>query len=174
MQFVITSPTRASVKSPKEVQRAPSPTPACVDLSILPRSHFTAILFSARLPAADVNAILVPARVALQAMRQGAATEEHWAMLAGAMNLAHAIEQIGIVRGLGEHLQVANRVLLEIHQKATTADGSKWCAHFPSWYQLESLDTAIDLHQFQLENLSRGELRRAVRRAVSNTTKVAT
>lgn len=116
-----------------------------------------------RLTAAELAAYFDPLRAAARALREGVATEWDWARVVSAVNVAQAVEQLGVVRGLGEHLHSAELALQAVHQRAMT--NGAWHSTSLYYQELDQVNTAVDLHEFQLGQLSYGEFRQAFRRA---------
>jgi hypothetical protein len=119
-----------------------------------------------KLSPAGREATLGPLRQALHAMVTGVGQLPHWQRLASAMNVAQAIERQGIVRGLYGHLHAAELALHAMHQRQ--ADEPDEAAYpIPHLGEIEVLQTAIGLIEFQLMQLSRGELQAAQQRAIN-------
>lgn len=110
--------------------------------------------------AADQASVTAPIDAAFQAMRESIGGEWHWAMLCSAVNCAMAIEKQGVVKGLRGHLHSAELALQAISQRAM-ANGH-WQATEVYVAEIEAIDTAIDLHKFQLKKLSTGEVIKAL------------
>ena len=106
--------------------------------------------------AADQASVTVPLDLAFAALRRGVGSEWDWAHACSAVNCALAIEKQGIVKGLREHLHSAELALQAISQRAM-ANGH-WQATALFSAEIEAIDTAIDLHKFQLQKLSTGEV----------------
>ena len=109
---------------------------------------------------ADLAQVMEPLQAAFTALRQGVATEWQWSVLASAMNAAQAIEKQGVVRQLAGHLHAAELALQSIYNRATAT--GKWQATALYYIELDAIDTAIDLHKFQLQQLSTGEVIKAL------------
>ncbi len=104
---------------------------------------------------AEVQTSLEPLREAATALRVGVATELQWATIGGALEAAVLLEQRLLPRGLAEHLQSALIALQEIRRRAL-ASGT-WLAVEIYLQEMEHVDTAIDLHEWQLLQLSAAE-----------------
>lgn len=102
------------------------------------------------------------------ALRSGGGTRYHFAGVCTACELGLAIESRGIVRGLRDQLQAAERLLLELKSKAEIGGG--WINPILTGPQLSQLDELIDLHLFQLKQLSYGEYQAAWRLMVGRVT----
>lgn len=106
---------------------------------------------------AELAQISVPIRAAFDALRRGAATQDHWCVLAGALHMAQNIERQGVVRGLSHHLQAAAAALVAVEQRATATGG--WRAPTLWSTELEAISTLVDVHLYQVRQLSYGEFR---------------
>lgn len=122
-----------------------------------------AIYRASKAPAATVDAIIGPVRVAFTALREGVATELQWAVLASSVNVALTIEGQGVVKGLAAHLKAAEQALHEIHKRAIA--GGTWRATALYWQEIDAIDEFVPLHKFQLEQLSQGEVIKALDKA---------
>lgn len=112
---------------------------------------------------ADREQVLDMLRQAVKAMREGVATEYQWSIVAGALDVARAIEEQGVVRGLSEHLDTAARALQAVYDRAM-ATGAWHCTAL--WYhELDAMQTFLDLYTFQVNQLSRAEFLAAIDQA---------
>ncbi|MGJ7611364.1 MULTISPECIES: hypothetical protein [unclassified Variovorax] len=102
-------------------------------------------------------------RAAARSLREGVATEREWSTVTRAIVVAQGLERRGIVRGLSGHLRSAADALQEIGRRAM--DAGTWNATPLDLLELDVITTAIELHEYQLQLLSYGELRRVVERA---------
>ena len=109
---------------------------------------------------ADLEQVMEPLQTAFTALREGVATEWQWSVLASAMNCAQAIEKQGVVRQLAGHLRAAELALQSIYNRAMAT--GKWQSTSLYYIELDAIDTAIDLHKFQLQQLSTGEVIKAL------------
>lgn len=116
-----------------------------------------------RLTADEISLAINPLRAAARALREGVATEWEWAIVVSAMNVAQAIEAQGVVRGLAEHLRSSELALQGIQRRAM-ANGT-WCPTALYYQELDAISEAVDLHEYQMQQLSYGEFRRALVRA---------
>lgn len=112
---------------------------------------------------ADRAVVLNILRLAAKALREGVATELQWSIVAGGVDVAKAIERQGIVRGLAEHLASADASLQAIYDRAM-ATGT-WKATALHYYELDAVQTFVDLHVFQVNQLGRAEFLAAIDRA---------
>jgi hypothetical protein len=124
-----------------------------------------ALSLAAKPAAADRAEVLDILRSAIKALREGVATEQQWAIAAGAVTVALAIERQGVVRGLLEHLQAAGRALEGIHSRAMHQGCGQWVRATLYYQELDALATFLDLHAFQLDHLGRAEFLAAIDKA---------
>lgn len=108
-----------------------------------------------------------PVQAAFDALRCGRASSDDWSLLAACLWMARSIEKQGVVRGLAEYLNRADHVLAAIEARAAghVPAGGDACAMWraPTLYapEIEAIDTFVELHFFQLAQLSYGEFARA-------------
>lgn len=119
-----------------------------------------ALMVAARLTGEEVRQVFAPLQASTDAMRRGVGTENDWSNLAAACCVAKAIERQGVVRGLQEHFDTIEAALQGIARRAFA--GGAW-APTPLYFQeLDALQLFLDLHEFQVRQLSGGEFQRAV------------
>lgn len=116
-----------------------------------------------RLTAKEISLAITPLRAAARALREGVATEWEWAVVVSAINVAQVIDKQGVVHGLAEHLHSAELALQGIQRRAMASGTS--CATALYYQELDAIREAVDLHEYQMQQLSYGEFRRAVVRA---------
>lgn len=138
----------------KQTRRRYRPRPVTVDPITL------AIFRASKAPAETVEAVLTPVRESFTALRQGVASELQWSVLASSVNVAMTIENQGVVTGLAAHFKAAETALQQIYVRAMTAGGWKSTAMY--WQEIDALDEFVPLHKFQLEQLSQGEVLKAL------------
>ncbi len=114
---------------------------------------------------ADRNDVLGALSKAIQALREGVATELQWAVAAGACTVALSIERRGIVRGLAGHLTIAGNALQTIHDRALRAGGGRWVRVTLDFNEIEALNDLLWLHRLQLSQLGRAEFIAAIDQA---------
>ena len=102
---------------------------------------------------------MAPLGAAADRMRRGQASDNDWAVLTGSLLMAQSIEKQGVVRGLAGHLDGVDRALVAIEARATRA--GPWRSPTLHFHELDAVHLLLDLHEFQLEQLSYGEFRRA-------------
>lgn len=120
----------------------------------------------------QIAQIKLSMQAAAKAMREGVGTERDWSVLAGELALAIAIERGGIVRGLMGHFESFDRVLQAIHDRCSkpvlVGQPAQWQRTALWHYELDELRNFIDLHSYQLTQLSRSELEAALDKAQNN------
>lgn len=119
-----------------------------------------AIARARKMHAEEIDEVLGLVQQAAKALREGVATEDQWAVLASTVNVAKAIERQGVVRGLQGHFEQAETDLKNVRLRAFQ-DGS-WRPPVLHWSELDHIRTAIELHEFQLKQLGRNEMIRAL------------
>jgi hypothetical protein len=120
---------------------------------------------AAKPSASDIQDLVLTLQDAHRAMREGVATTRHWAVLAGALSTAQAIERRGIVRGLAGHLNAATIALDAIYARAMQT--STWRATALRYDELDAISTLVELHIFQIRQLGRAELLAAIASAAN-------
>lgn len=120
---------------------------------------------ASRIPADEIATVMAPIAEGFRALREGIGSESNWMILAGSVELALAIERQGVVRGLTGHLTGAEAALAGI--KCRAMDRGTWKPTPLYWQEIEALSTFVDVHRFQLEQLSEGEWRQAHAQAES-------
>lgn len=109
--------------------------------------------------AEELEQILEPIRAAHKALREGVASELQWTVLDSSLAIGRAIEDLGVVRGLREHIRVADVALEGIRKRAMASGNWKPTALY--YQELDDVAEWIRLHAYQLEQLSAGELKQA-------------
>ncbi len=122
-----------------------------------------AIHRAAKPPRQDLDEILAGLDEAIQALCTGVATELQWSIVSGACTLAQAIERLGVVRGLQEHLTHIDLVLQAIYNRCRLP--ALWLRPTLTFEEAEAVRLLRELHAFQMEQLGRGEFLAAVDKA---------
>lgn len=125
----------------------------------------TARMYSTRLTAAELADNMAPIRASLAAAVAGVATLLQWHVLDTQAELATEIERTRIVRGLSGHITQAQAALQSWASRAM-ASGT-WRPVPLEFAEQDALATFVDLHEFQLQQLSAGEIYRATQRMIS-------
>lgn len=113
-----------------------------------------------RLTAHELGHVLGPIETSMTALREGVASELQWSILASAVEIALAVEDKGAVRGLRGHLEAAERALQGIKLRAMTT--GEWRPTALYYQELDDVKAAVELHRFQLEQLSSAEAIKAL------------
>ena len=113
-----------------------------------------------RLTAAELGQVLGPIEASMKALREGVASELDWSMLASAVEIAIAVEDKGVVRGMRGHLEAAERALQGIKLRAMAT--GEWVPTALYYQELDDVKAAVELHRFQLEQLSSAEATKAL------------
>jgi hypothetical protein len=111
----------------------------------------------------DVGELLDAIKGSFKALREGVATERQWSILAGTLDVALAVERQGVVRGLHGHLMAAEQALQTIYNRAMLSTG--WQPTALHYRELDAIHTFVDLHAYQVKQLSRAEYLAAIRTA---------
>jgi hypothetical protein len=113
-----------------------------------------------KLTAHELAQVLGPIEASLTALREGVATELQWSILASSVEIAIAIEDKGVVRGMRGHLEAAERALQGVKLRAMAT--SEWVPTALYYQELDDVKAAVELHRFQLEQLSSAEAVKAI------------
>jgi len=148
--------TMSRNKPPRKAYR---PRPVTADTMAL------ALHRAAKPTAADQAEVLGLLADAIQALREGVATEHQWGVVAGSVTVALAIERQGIVRGLLAYLETDEKALQSIYDRAMCEGGGGWGRVTLYYHDLEALQTFMELHAFQINQLGRAEFLAAINTA---------
>ena len=132
-----------------------------------PFAFGTALTKAARLTPGEVATTIAPARACATLLSQGVATEDQHTVLHTAFQIAQGIEDSGIVRGLLEHIASALAAMDAIRARAL-ATGT-WRPTALHYYELDAIRTALDLHEYQLRQVSAGEVHAIARKLIART-----
>lgn len=122
---------------------------------------------NSKLTPAEVAETMGSLRTAFAHMREGVATHNEYVVLHSSMLIAQVIEQMGVVRGLQEHITAALQACATYQARSGHADNWQPCAiHF---HELDALREMVDLHEFQLQQLTAREVNLAARRLIART-----
>lgn len=117
------------------------------------------------LTTAEVATIIDPVRKCFAQIRAGTATELQATVMHTTMLIAQEIEHGEIVRGLAEHIDSA-RAACEAYFARSGGAGT-WRPSAVHFYELDALAVAIDLHVYQLQQLTSAELDEIKRRVIT-------
>ncbi len=137
-----------------------------------PRHVRTDTLAAAQLRAscltpAEIASIMDLVRECFAHIRTATATELQHQVLHSTLVIAQEIERAGIVRGLVEHIDLALAASSAFSTRSL-ASGA-WQASACHFHELDAISSMLDLHAFQLEQLSAAELHRITRRLIART-----
>lgn len=124
-------------------------------------------LRASRLTQAEIASIMDLARECFAHVRTATATELQHQVLHSTLVIAQEIERAGIVRGLVEHIDLALAASIAFRTRSL-ASGA-WQASACHFHELDAISSMLDLHAFQLEQLSAAELHRITRRLIART-----
>lgn len=123
--------------------------------------------FNSRLTPAEIAETMAPLRQAFTHIREGVATHNEYVVLHSIMQIAQEIEQMGIVRGLQEHINAA-LLACESYQ-ARSGHADNWQPSAVHFHELDALREMVELHEFQLQQLTAREVHEAARRLIART-----
>lgn len=147
----------------KKPRKSYRPRPVTADTMAL------ALHFAAKPAEADRNDILGTLAKAIKALREGVASEHQWAIAAGAVTVALAIERKGIVRGLMGYITTVGNALEDIHARALRNGNGRWVRVTLYFNEIEALNDLLWLHKLQLSKLGRAEFLAAIDKAQKHT-----
>ena len=147
----------------KKPRKAYRPKPVSLD-TLAVASHF-----AAKPSKQDREEVLQPLRDAVNALREGVATELQWSIAAGGVSVAYAIERQGIVRGLHEHIKTTEKVLQNIYDRALRIGGGRYIGATLYFNEIDTLTEFLKLHTFQVNQLGRAEMLAAIDEAQRQT-----
>lgn len=114
-----------------------------------------------RLTEAEIAYIMKPAHAGFDAVRRGVALQHHWESLAQLVTMGVAIEASGIVTGLASQFEAAKTALQAVRARVTALAAPTWGTSTAlRAEELQAIREAMDVHLFQLQQLSGGELLR--------------
>nr|WP_315540131.1 hypothetical protein [uncultured Comamonas sp.] len=125
----------------------------------------TARMYATRLLPAELALNMAPIRASLAAAVAGVAVQLQHQILDTQAELATEIERTRIVRGLAGHIAQA-QAALESWATRAMASGT-WRPVPLEFAEQDALATFVDLHEFQLQQLSAGEIYRASVRMIA-------
>lgn len=120
-----------------------------------------------RLTAAEVADCIGPLRACFTAMREGRITHDQYLVINSHLLIAQEIERQGVVRGLQAHISAALAAVESYAARCGTAEN--WRPSAMYFHEIEAIDTALDLHKYQIEQLTAQELHTARDRLIART-----
>jgi len=115
----------------------------------------------------EIKDTITPTQTSLQRLCEGVGTYDQFVVIQTAFLIGQLIEESGVVKGLHEHFARAEHSLDNIHARAIAA--GTWQAPALEFHEIEALTTALDLHEFQLGQVSAGELHAITRKLTART-----
>ncbi|WP_343740017.1 hypothetical protein [Delftia tsuruhatensis] len=120
-----------------------------------------------KLTSKEIASIIDPVRECFAQIRAGTATEVHATVMHSTIQVAREVERGGIVHGLAEHLDSAQSACAAYLARCRA--GGAWHPSAVHFYELDALTAAIDLHEFQLQQLTAHEIHEVTRRLIART-----
>lgn len=130
-----------------------------------PRTTFNR--FNSKLTHAEIAETMAPLRQAFAHISEGVATHNEYVVLHSIMQIAQEIERTGIVRGLQGHISAALQACKSYQARSGHADN--WQPSTLEFDELDALREMVDLHEFQLKQLTAREVHEAARRLIART-----
>lgn len=128
----------------------------------------TAMLRASRLTDGEVAQIINPLRMAIDKMRRCCADHDDYVLACSAVRAAQAIERSRIVRGLADEIAAAERALWCINARAERGEpAGGWRQKALYADELEALRMLAQLHEYQLRQLSSGEIERIIKTLIA-------
>lgn len=124
-------------------------------------------LRASRLTPTEIASIMNQVRECFAHVRTATATELQHQVLHSTLTVAQEIERAGTVRGLVEHIDLALSAS-STYSARCLASGA-WLASACHFHELDAISSMLDLHAFQLEQLSAIELHRITKRLIART-----
>ena len=115
-----------------------------------------------RLTPAKVAECMAPLRACFLALREARATHTQWLVINTHFLISQEIEKQGIVRGLQGHITAALAACQSYASRS--GDESHWKPSALYFNELDAISCMLDMHQFQIEQLSAHELQTATKR----------
>lgn len=122
---------------------------------------------NSKLTPAEVAETMGSLRTAFAHMREGVATHNEYVVLHSNMLIAQEIERMGIVRGLQEHITAALQACASYQERSGYAEN--WMPSDIHFHELDALSTMLDLHEYQLQQLTAREVHQAAQRLIART-----
>ncbi|QOQ81146.1 hypothetical protein INP81_17585 [Comamonas thiooxydans] len=123
--------------------------------------------YNSKLTPAEVAETMGPLRTAFAHIREGVATHNEYVVLRSIMRIAQEIEHMGIVRGLQEHITAALQACTTYEARSGYAEN--WVPSDMHFHELDALGAMLDLHEFQLQQLTAREVHLAAQRLIART-----
>ena len=108
-----------------------------------------------------------------RALHRGCATQLQLDIMAGSCTLARAVEDLGTVKGLRGHIDSCAQVLQTLHDRYVAAPKTVserragWGKTGLAFHEADAIKTFVEIHNFQLRQLSRSEFTQAANLATA-------
>lgn len=122
---------------------------------------------NSKLTPAEVAETMGSLRTAFAHMREGVATHNEYVVMHSSMLIAQEIEQMGVVRGLQEHITAALQACASYQERSGYAEN--WAPSDIHFHELDALGAMLDLHEYQLQQLTAREVHLAAQRLIART-----
>lgn len=130
-----------------------------------PRATFNR--FNSKLTPTEIAETMAPLRTAFAHISEGVATHNEYVVLHSIMLIAQEIEHMGVVRGLQEHIAAALQACASYQARSGYAGA--WRPSALHFHELDALREMVELHEFQLQQLTAREVHEAARRLIART-----
>ena len=120
-----------------------------------------------KFPEAELQDHLNRYRAAFEQAKKGELTEPNWIKLCTVLNLARAIEKLGVITGFDEHHKEVEAVLQAISDRAENYGTRQWQPPTIDEAESRTLSNMILNYTFQLRQISVGEYKTAFLRATN-------
>jgi hypothetical protein len=124
-----------------------------------------AIMRATKLTEAEIERHMDPINFVANRIRAGVATAHEHSVVETVFFIAQEIEARGVIRGIAAHIKDALDAMdaIEIRAKAS----GSWTPVTCTFSEKEAIDLGLELHVFQLQNLSWLELNQAVEKMIN-------
>lgn len=112
-----------------------------------------------KLTPSEIAQVITPVRSGMLHLKRCTATQADYVWVCSAAQIGMSIERQGVVRGLASHMQAALDALESISDRGFAS--GQWRSPAMRAPEIEAIDTMIDLHEYQLKQLSYGEFTQA-------------
>lgn len=127
----------------------------------------TATLLSIKLQPSEIADAIAPGLAACAALPTGDYSEDQFLLINTMLRIGLEIEHAGIVKGLKADIEAAIALTDAIYDRATA--GGQFTPVVVPQAEQEVLVWAMQLHKFQLEQVSAGEVRRITAKIMAQT-----
>ena len=128
----------------------------------------TALAYNTRLKQRELDRVLIPCKLAVDAFRTGHGTFKHWVILCTAGHVAEAIEDGRVICGQREIIDDANTALDSIGARAGRSEAA-WKPPTLRASEIIALNDLYAAHSRQVHELTYGEYTAAYQKAIART-----